>query len=70
MSFSRPCKPCNCGSGLMRYDLTDAAGIFCCYVCEECEDQKKKKFNPDIFGRNSRYAMSGDEEQLEIDYDF
>ena len=70
MPYFHPVKLCRCGSELPRYDLTDAAGIFCCFVCDECEAEKKKKFNPDIFGRNSRYSMSGDEEQLEIDYDF
>lgn len=40
---------CMCGSGKVRYDLTDAAGIFCGYVCEKCEAAKKAKFNPRIF---------------------
>lgn len=28
---------CTCGSGLGRYELVDARGIFCTYVCEKCE---------------------------------
>jgi hypothetical protein len=68
--FAKPTQLCRCGSELPRYDLTDAAGIFCCYVCEECEAEKKKKYRPEIFEPGSRYALyEGDEEQLEIDYE-
>jgi hypothetical protein len=42
-------KPCNCGSGKCRYELRDAAGIFCAYVCEDCEEKKKASYNPRIF---------------------
>jgi hypothetical protein len=42
-------KPCDCGSGLHRYELRDAANIFCAFVCEKCEAKKKAKFNPRIF---------------------
>ena len=42
-------KLCNCESGLERYELTDSYGIFCTYVCNKCENQKKSKFRPDIF---------------------
>lgn len=42
-------KECNCGSGKERYELNDAAGIFCSFVCEDCEETKKKKYNPRIF---------------------
>lgn len=69
MPYFHPVKPCRCGSELPRYDLTDAAGIFCTYVCEECEAEKKKKYRSEIFEPGSRYALyEGDEEQLEIDY--
>ena len=44
-------KPCNCGSGQDRYELVDAAGIFCTFVCTKCEDRKKKAFDPRIFDR-------------------
>lgn len=40
---------CRCGSGLHKYDLTDARGIFCTYVCEKCEAEKKAKYRPEIF---------------------
>jgi hypothetical protein len=42
-------KLCNCGSGLQRYELVDAAGVFCCFICAKCEDEKKSKYNPRIF---------------------
>lgn len=57
-------KPCNCGSGLPRYDLVDAAGNFCAFVCGICEDEKRARFNPRIFQKGSRYALSGEEEDL------
>lgn len=60
--------PCNCGSGKERYALEDAAGIFCCYVCEDCEDKKRASYNPAIFEGSSRYAGSGEEEDLWSDY--
>jgi hypothetical protein len=40
---------CSCGSGLPRYPLRDARGIFCNYVCDVCEKQKMKAFRPEIF---------------------
>jgi hypothetical protein len=46
--FATPSKPCPCGSGQSRFDLTDARGIFCCYVCDACEDEKRKRYRPDV----------------------
>lgn len=42
-------KRCNCGSGLYRRELKDARGIFCTFVCDKCEGQKRAMFRPDIF---------------------
>jgi hypothetical protein len=42
-------KTCMCGSGLPRYDLVDAAGVFCGYVCEKCEKKKMSEYDPRIF---------------------
>jgi hypothetical protein len=42
-------RSCSCGSGLPKYDLVDVRGIFCCYVCEVCEDKKKAGYRKDIF---------------------
>ena len=39
---------CNCGSNLTRYPLYDGRGIFLTYVCEECEEKKKSRYNPVI----------------------
>ena len=48
-------KPCSCGSGETHYPLLDAQGIFCCYVCEQCEEKKKAKYNPGIFEAGFQY---------------
>jgi len=68
--FARPTKLCMCGSELPRFELVDAAGIFCTFVCDECEAEKRKRYRPEIFEPGSRYALyDGDKEQLEIDYE-
>lgn len=40
---------CPCGSCLPRRTLEDARGIFCTYVCNECEAKQKAKYRADIF---------------------
>ena len=40
---------CNCGSGEARYGLYDARGIFCTYVCSQCENLRRAGFRPEIF---------------------
>ena len=40
---------CSCGSGLSRRDLTDARGIFCTFVCDQCEGRKRERYQPHIF---------------------
>jgi len=40
---------CICGSGMIRFPLYDARGIFCTYVCDECELEKKSRYRADIF---------------------
>ena len=32
-----------------RRELVDARGIFCCFVCDECEEHKRSKYRADIF---------------------
>jgi hypothetical protein len=61
---------CDCGSNEERYGLLDAAGIFCCYVCRKCEPDVRKRYNPSIFRKGSRYAQSGEEEDLYFDEEF
>lgn len=59
---------CRCGSGLNRYDLLDAAGIFCQYVCEACEPEARKNWKPSIFIEGTPYAASGAEEDIDLDF--
>mgnify|MGYP003387554951 CR=1 FL=1 len=56
---------CPCGSGDYPRELRDAAGIFCCYACDECEKEKRSGYNPAAFTTGSAYVVSGDE--LDID---
>jgi hypothetical protein len=60
---------CNCGSGMPQRPLLDAAGIFCTFVCDQCEEKKRKHYRPIIFDPQSRYAQTGEEEDIfgEID---
>ena len=53
----------NCESGKFPYILTDNMGCSCGYVCEDCEEEKKKKYNPDIFGQDNTQAR-----QRAVDY--
>lgn len=39
---------CTCGSGLHRRDLNDARGIFCAYVCDQCEDKKRSAYRVEV----------------------
>jgi hypothetical protein len=57
-------KQCPCGSGHERYELRDAAGIFCAFVCEKCEDERRSRFNPIIFDGETYYAVTGDEDDI------
>lgn len=41
-------KLCSCGSGQSRYDLTDARGIFCCYVCDICKVSKASRYRIEV----------------------
>jgi hypothetical protein len=62
-------KLCPCGSGNSRYDLLDAAGIFLAFVCGDCEDNERSKWTPTIFDSRSRYAVTGEEEDIWDDDD-
>jgi len=57
-------KACPCGSGEYKYELVDARGIFCAYVCSKCEDEKRKKYRIEIF-EDPNYQC---DEQVEADY--
>lgn len=49
---------CNCESGKEKRPLFDARGIFCIYVCNACEEEKRKIFRPEIF-EDSEYEHAG-----------
>ena len=57
-------KTCSCGSGKERRELLDAAGIFCTFICDDCEEEKRSRFRSIIFDPDSTYAATGDEEDL------
>lgn len=42
-------KLCPCDSGKPREELIDARGIFCCFICSECEQDKRGRYRADIF---------------------
>jgi hypothetical protein len=42
-------KLCPCGSGEARRELVDARGIFCTFVCDQCERHRRQEFRPEIF---------------------
>jgi len=57
-------KDCNCGSGLERFELIDARGIFCAFVCDSCEDEKRARYRADVFESSDYWA----DEPIESDY--
>ena len=48
-----------------RRALHDERGIFCCYVCDTCEAEKRARYRPEIF-TDSQYEA--DEPIEEDDY--
>jgi hypothetical protein len=40
---------CSCGSDKERFAIHDARGIFVVYACEDCEEEKKSHYRPEIF---------------------
>lgn len=53
---------CPCGSGEYPDAQQDGYGIFLCYTCPKCEDEKMSRYRSDI---HERYDT---EEQIEDDY--
>jgi hypothetical protein len=41
-------KTCRCGSGLPRFELFDARGIFLTFACVKCERAKLAKYRPEV----------------------
>lgn len=44
-----PLSECPCGSGKFPEAVHDARGIFCCYVCDKCQQERLSRFRADIF---------------------
>lgn len=53
---------CPCGSGKYREKQFDGHGIFLCYTCEDCEEEKMSRYRPDI---HERYEC---DEPIDEDY--
>lgn len=53
---------CRCGSGKERFPLHDAQGIFCAYICDDCEETVRSKYRPEIF---SGYTQADVDEPIE-----
>jgi len=47
---------CNCGSGKAREELCDARGIFCSYVCPNCEKETRSRYRLDVMTNPSYEA--------------
>lgn len=47
-------RPCPCGSGKPSQWQFDARGIELCRTCEDCHDEKMKRYRPDVL-KNSNY---------------
>ena len=54
---------CPCGSRREAWILRDARGIECGYVCEDCEEETRKKYKPEVF-ENPHYYFG---ERIEPD---
>jgi len=61
---------CSCGSGLEKYPLEDARGIFVAYVCEKCENKVKAGYRSDIFEDGNYHADEQIEPEEEIGGDW
>lgn len=40
---------CPCGSGLWPERQYDGYGIYLCYTCDSCHEEKMRGYRPDIF---------------------
>ena len=56
------CQACPCGSGHYPDAQHDGYGIFLCYTCPECEQEKMSRYRRDI---HERYDC---DEYIEEDY--
>ena len=49
-------RTCTCGSGKPRAELHDARGIFCCFYCDDCENEKRQRYRPDVLSNPDYWA--------------
>ena len=62
---------CSCGSGEERYWLYDSQGIELCTVCDQCESEVKKKYNPWVFsGYDQGFLDEYSGERIEPEEDY
>lgn len=59
-----PLTECPCGSGQFPEAEYDAQGIFLCYVCDECREEKLGGFRPEIL---SGYSQADIDEPIDED---
>lgn len=45
-----------CNTGKPRRELVDARGIFCSFVCDDCEKKVRKGYRPDIFSDSNYWT--------------
>ena len=50
-TFENKCP--NCGNHKPKYMLYDGAGIECGYVCDNCVEDKKSKYDPSVFKQDT-----------------
>ena len=55
-------RKCSCGSGLESYELLDYRGIYISRVCDQCEEEIKSKYRPEIFTESYETEEPIDEE--------
>jgi hypothetical protein len=56
---------CHCGSGEQAFAEYDAQGIFLCYACDECREEKLGVYRPEIL---TGYSQADVDEPIEPDY--
>lgn len=44
-------QPCGCGSKKPRRELLDGNGLFCAYVCDDCEQRVRSRYRSEIMNR-------------------
>jgi len=61
-----PRNECHCGSGEFKEPQFDAQGIFLCYTCDKCHQEKMSRFRPEIL---TGYTQEDVDEPIDEDWD-